>query len=91
MLGGHLPETENKRIHQISGLKSGRGHLRNLGSGLLTKKFLKQYLSQKENGYLQIVITYGKWKQYLSEKENSYLQIVVTYERWLVNWVLLFW
>ena len=28
MLGGRLPETENKRICQISGLKSGRGPLK---------------------------------------------------------------
>ena len=27
MLGGPLPETENKRICQISGIKSGRGPL----------------------------------------------------------------
>ena len=27
MLGGRLPETENKRICQISGKKSGRGPL----------------------------------------------------------------
>ena len=27
MLGGRLPETENKRICQISGLESGRGPL----------------------------------------------------------------
>ena len=27
MLGGRLPETENKRKCQISGLKSGRGRL----------------------------------------------------------------
>ena len=27
MLGGRLPETENKRICQISGIKSGRGPL----------------------------------------------------------------
>ena len=30
MLGGRLLETENKSIPQISGLKSGRGPLRNL-------------------------------------------------------------
>ena len=35
MLGGRLPETENKRICQISGLKSGRGPLRNLSGGRL--------------------------------------------------------
>ena len=33
MPGGSLPETENKRISQISGPKSGRGRLRNLRSG----------------------------------------------------------
>ena len=35
MLGGRLPETENKRICQFSGLKSGRGPLRNLTGGRL--------------------------------------------------------
>ena len=35
MLGGRLPETENKRICQISGLKSGRGRFRNLSGGRL--------------------------------------------------------
>ena len=33
MPGGCLPETENKRIYQISGPKSGRGRFGNLGSG----------------------------------------------------------
>ena len=33
MLGGRLPETENKRKCQISGLKSGCGRLRNSSSG----------------------------------------------------------
>ena len=31
MPGGCLPETENKRIYQISGPKSGRGRFGNLG------------------------------------------------------------
>ena len=35
MLGGRLPETENKRICAISGLKGGRGPLRNLSGGRL--------------------------------------------------------
>ena len=34
-LGGRLPETENKKICQISGQKSGRGPLRNLSGGCL--------------------------------------------------------
>ena len=39
MPGGRLPETENKRICQISGPKSGRGRLRNLPSGRLGENF----------------------------------------------------
>ena len=35
MLGGRLPETENKRKCQISGQKSGRGPFRNLSGGRL--------------------------------------------------------
>ena len=35
MLGGRLPETGNKRICVISGLKSGRGPFRNLSGGRL--------------------------------------------------------
>lgn len=39
----------------ISGLKSGDGHLRNLGSGCLRESLrcIKWYLSGKQNGYLQ--------------------------------------
>ena len=52
MSGGRLPETENKRICQISGLnKSGRNCLiKKSGKWLLRAEFLKQYLSEKENG-----------------------------------------
>ena len=39
MPGGRLPETENKRICQISGPKSGHGRLRNLCSGRLQESF----------------------------------------------------
>ena len=35
MLGGRLPETENKGICVISGLKCGRDPLRNLSGGRL--------------------------------------------------------
>ena len=37
--GGRLPETENKRICQISGPKSGHGRVRNLCSGSLRESF----------------------------------------------------
>ena len=40
MPGGRLPETENKRICQISGPKRSRGRLRNLRSGRLRESFL---------------------------------------------------
>ena len=39
MPGGYLPETENKRMCQISGPKSGRSRLRNLCSGSLRESF----------------------------------------------------
>ena len=52
MLGGCLPETENKRICVISGLKSGCGPLRNLSGGRL-RELLKQYLTEKQNGCLR--------------------------------------
>ena len=39
MPAGRLPETESKRIYQISSPKSGRGRLRNLGSGRLRESF----------------------------------------------------
>ena len=39
MPGGRLRETENKRVRQISGPKSGRGRLRNLSSGHLQESF----------------------------------------------------
>ena len=39
MPGGRLPETENKRIYQISGPKSGRGRFGNLGSGPYERVF----------------------------------------------------
>ena len=38
-LGGRLLETGNKRIRRISGVKSGRGRLRNLPSDRLGKNF----------------------------------------------------
>ena len=39
MPGGCLPKTQNKRIYQISGPKSGCGRLGNLGSGRLRESF----------------------------------------------------
>ena len=52
MPGGRLPETENKRICQISGPKSGRGRSRNLRSGRLRESFWNSVWN-KQNGYLK--------------------------------------
>ena len=65
MPGGRLPETENKRICQISGPKSGRGRLRNLRSGRLRESFWNSVWN-KQNGYLKSgrlreVVAYEKW------------------------------
>ena len=62
MLGGCLPETENKRICIISGLKSGR----EIEWWSLTRELLKQYLTEKQNGGLRSgrlreVVAYEKW------------------------------
>lgn len=55
MAGGRLPEKENKRIFQISGLKSGHSHLRNLVVLACERGFLRQYLTVKQNSHLQSV------------------------------------
>ena len=66
-LVGRLLETKNNSICQICGLKSGRGRLRNLSIGRLRElEFLKQYLTEKQNGYLQSgrlreVVAYKTW------------------------------
>ena len=49
MCSGCFPETENKRICEISGPKSGRSRLRNLRSGCFTRKFLKQCLTDDDD------------------------------------------
>ena len=51
MPGGRLPETENKRICQIFGPKSGHSRLRNLHSGP-SREILKQCLTEKQTDYL---------------------------------------
>ena len=66
MLGVRLPKAENQRICQASGLKTGRDRLKNLNSGRPTRELLEQYLTAKQNGYLQSgrlrrVIAYEKW------------------------------
>ena len=53
MLGGHILETQNNRICQICGLKSGIGRLKEIRAGLFTREFLKQYFNEKQNGYFQ--------------------------------------
>ena len=47
MPGGRLRETENKRVCQISGLKSGSGLLCRVR--WLTREFLNQYLTERQD------------------------------------------
>ena len=60
MLGGRLPETENKRICQISGLKSGCGPLRNL-SVVAYERALETVFELKNKTVVYEVVAYGRW------------------------------
>ena len=60
MPGGRLPETENKRICQISGPKSGRGRLRNLRSGRLRESFWNSVCLRNKTVICKVV-SYGRW------------------------------
>ena len=53
MPGGRLWETENNRICQISGLRSGCDLMRNFKKWSLTGESLKRYLTEKQNGSFQ--------------------------------------
>ena len=73
MLGGRLPETENKRICVISGLKSGHGPLRNLSDGhLRSRELFKQYLTEKQNDCLQS----GHLWEVVAMRELTVLQLI---------------
>ena len=70
MLGDRLPETENKRTCQTSGLKTGHGPLRILSSGCFnTRELLEQYATEKQNGYLQS----GRWPEVVALRELTIL------------------
>ena len=71
------PETENKRICQISGLKSGRSRFKYLS---LTREFLKQYLTEKQNGFLQSSRSRGV---------VAMRELTVCHTKWQANYKLL--
>ena len=60
MPGGRLPETENKRIYQISGPKSGRGRFGNLGSCRLRESFWNSVWLRNKRIICEVV-AYGRW------------------------------
>ena len=64
MLGGRLPETENKRICAISGLKSGRRPLKKFEWWSVTRELelllFKQYLLRNKTVVYEEV-AYGRW------------------------------
>ena len=53
MLGDRLPETENEIIGVISDLKKWSRSLKKFEWWSLTRELLKQYLSEKQNGWLR--------------------------------------
>ena len=75
MLGGRLPETANKRICVISGLKSGRS-LKEFEWWSLTRELLKQYLTEKQR-------LFTKWS--LTRKCRYERVYCITYA-WMCNW-----
>ena len=60
ILGGRLPETENKRICQISGLKGGRGLFRNLSGGRL-RESSGNSIELRDRTVVYEVVAYGRW------------------------------
>ena len=77
MPAGRLPETESKRIYQISSPKSGRGRLRNLGSGRLRESFWNSVWLRNKTIVCK-VIAYGRWSltrsgRYLIRELTVYL------------------
>ena len=59
MPGGCLPETQNKRIYQISGPKSGCGRLGNLGSGRLRESFWNSADWETKGLFVKWLLTRG--------------------------------
>ena len=60
MPGGRLPETENKRICQIFGPKSGHSRLRNLHSGRLRESFWNGVWLRNKRIICKVAV-YGRW------------------------------
>ena len=60
MPGGRLPETENKRIYQISGPKSGRDRFGNSGRDRLRESFWNSVWLRNKRIICKVV-AYGRW------------------------------
>ena len=60
MAGGCLPETENKRLYQISGPKSGCCCFGDLGSSRLRESFWNSVWLRNKRIICKVV-TYGRW------------------------------
>ena len=77
MPAGRLPETESKRIYQISSPKSGRGRLRNLGSGRLRESFWNSVWLRNKTIVCKVIAN-GRWSltrsgRYLIRELTVYL------------------
>ena len=58
MPGGRLPETENKRVRNISCLQSSRDRLRNLSSARLRERVFETVFERETNIYK--VVAFGR-------------------------------
>ena len=86
MPGGRLPETENKRIYQISGSKSGGGRFGNLRSGRLRASFWNSFWVTNKKIICKVV-AYEKWSLWeswlynldgpLSRRVAAYLEAIL--------------
>ena len=56
MSRGHLLETENKTIYVEFLVKQVVAVVKKFRSWLPRREFLKQYLTQKQNGFLQVTV-----------------------------------
>ena len=78
MPGGCLPETQNKRIYQISGPKSGCGRLGNLGSGRLRESFWNS-ADWETKGLFCKVVAYARWSLKRSGRYAKGVDCIIVY------------
>ena len=88
MLVGCLPQTENKRICQISGLKSPCGRLRNFSRGGLQESFWNS-IWLKSKMIIYKVVVYGRWSLIRSDADCVCESWILTSPQVIMTWAIL--